>query len=155
LRRDDVRFARTEVRYFADMCYAGQIHSLRVPVDIEWDEAKWRDAFLAAYEQEYGARLEGLGVMIVNIRTSVSGLREREKRKPMALSRHAAPKPIARRRVHFGRWMEVPIYERDALVPGARFAGPAIVEQADTTTVIEPAMQARVDAFYNLLVEMA
>jgi N-methylhydantoinase A len=40
-------------------------------------------------------------------------------------------------------------------VPGARFAGPAIVEQADTTTVIEPAMQARVDAFYNLLVEMA
>jgi N-methylhydantoinase A len=155
LRRDDVRFARTEVRYFADMCYAGQIHSLRVPVDIEWDEAKWRDAFLAAYEQEYGARLEGLGVMIVNIRTSVSGLREREKRKPMALSRDAAPKPIARRRVHFGRWMEVPIYERDALVPGARFAGPAIVEQADTTTVIEPAMQARVDAFYNLLVEMA
>ena len=35
------------------------------------------------------------------------------------------------------------------------FVGPAIIEQADTTSVIEPGMTARVDAFHNILVEMA
>ena len=34
-------------------------------------------------------------------------------------------------------------------------AGPAIVEQSDTTTVVEPRMKVRVDRFHNLIVEAA
>jgi N-methylhydantoinase A len=47
------------------------------------------------------------------------------------------------------------VYARVDLRPGMRFDGPAIVEQDDCTTVVEPGMVTRVDAFGNLLVEMA
>ena len=51
--------------------------------------------------------------------------------------------------------METPIYSRDALHPGNAFTGPAIVEQMDTTTVVLPGMTARVDAYLNLILEVA
>ena len=48
-----------------------------------------------------------------------------------------------------------PIYARDALRPGNRFAGPAIVEQMDATTLVPPGTTARVDAYLNLILETA
>ncbi|MBD0324750.1 MAG: hypothetical protein ICV72_15405 [Aldersonia sp.] len=91
----------------------------------------------------------------MNVRTSVVGLRERQIAERHELEPDARAEPIGWRQVHFGSWMEVPIYERERLRPGTRFTGPAIVEQADTTTVIEPDMHARVDDYGNLLVEVA
>ena len=59
--------------------------------------------------------------------------------------------PIGTRRVWFDNsWHDTPIYRREALAPGATLTGPAIVEQLDTTTVIEPGDGARVDALGNL-----
>ena len=49
--------------------------------------------------------------------------------------------------------MECPVYGRDALGVGAVLQGPAIVEQADATTVIEPGMAAQVDELGNLIIE--
>ena len=65
-----------------------------------------------------------------------------------------APLPAAHRRVHFGTWHETPIYRRTDLAAGMRLHGPAIIEQADTTTVIEPDMALRVDDHGNLIVEV-
>jgi N-methylhydantoinase A len=48
-----------------------------------------------------------------------------------------------------------PVYDRDKLEPGNRFAGPAIVEQMDATTVVLPGMTARVDPYLNLVLEVA
>ena len=61
----------------------------------------------------------------------------------------------APRNVYFGGWVRTPIYQRPDLQPGMTFDGPAIVEQGDTTSVIEPGMKARVDALDNILVELA
>lgn len=62
--------------------------------------------------------------------------------------------PRGRRPVHFGRtWHDTPVYRREALLPGMSLAGPAIVEQSDTTTVIEPDMALTVDRHGNLLVK--
>jgi N-methylhydantoinase A len=47
-------------------------------------------------------------------------------------------------------WHDTPIYRRESLSAGATLDGPAIVEQLDTTTVIEPGDRARVDALGNL-----
>jgi N-methylhydantoinase A len=49
-----------------------------------------------------------------------------------------------------GGWQDTPIYRREHLPAGATLVGPAIVEQLDTTTVIEPGDRARVDALGNL-----
>ena len=48
-----------------------------------------------------------------------------------------------------------PVYDRERLRAGNRFAGPAIVEQMDATTVVLPAMAARVEPYLNLILEAA
>jgi N-methylhydantoinase A len=53
------------------------------------------------------------------------------------------PEPIA-----------TPVYRRPQLPTGMPIAGPAIVEQADTTTVIEPGQTAVLDAAQNLVVTL-
>ncbi len=60
-----------------------------------------------------------------------------------------------RRRVRFGEdWHETPVYWRDRLPAGAELEGPAIVEQMDATTVIEPGDRAAQDGDGNLLVTL-
>jgi N-methylhydantoinase A len=63
-------------------------------------------------------------------------------------SLHAAL--IGERRAYFDRFVSTAIYERARLPLGARLAGPAIVEQPDTTTVIPPGVVALVDDAGNL-----
>jgi N-methylhydantoinase A len=59
--------------------------------------------------------------------------------------------PAARRRAWFdGQWQDAPVYRREQLGIGAELIGPAIVEQLDSTTVIEPGDRVRVDALGNL-----
>jgi N-methylhydantoinase A len=61
---------------------------------------------------------------------------------------------VGERRVYFDdRLHATPVYARRALSAGTTFAGPAIVEQEDTTTVIEPGVAARVDRLGNLILE--
>jgi N-methylhydantoinase A len=57
---------------------------------------------------------------------------------------------VGERGVYFGGFVPTAIYERGRLPLGARLAGPAIVEQSDTTTVIPPDVNALVDPVGNL-----
>ena len=50
-----------------------------------------------------------------------------------------------------GGWVETPVYARERLPLGARFEGPAIIEQLDATTVVEPGNRVERDAFGNLV----
>ena len=54
-----------------------------------------------------------------------------------------------------GDFADCPIYAREELRPGNRFAGPAIVEQMDATTLVPPGWSARVDSYLNLILEAA
>ena len=47
-----------------------------------------------------------------------------------------------------------PVYERTLLAPGHEVAGPAIVEQLDSTTVVYPGQQALVDDYGNLIISI-
>ena len=53
-----------------------------------------------------------------------------------------------------GQWLETPIYRREHLFANQEFAGPAIVEQLDATTVVEPQDRARVDVHGNIIIEI-
>jgi N-methylhydantoinase A len=60
------------------------------------------------------------------------------------------PKPRGRRLVfdpHDGEFQDVPIYWRADLKPGARVAGPAVIAEDDTSTVVSARFDARIDAF--------
>ena len=155
LRDSDARVARTDVTHAADMAYLGQIHSLRVPIQFGWTPVRIVAAFEEAYQREYGSTLGDMPSMIVSLKTTVQGIRER-KRSAVQTPNKSTPLPPARRRqVHFGQWVDTPVYARETLTPGVCFVGPAVVEQADTTTVIEPDMRVRVDRYANLLVEVS
>jgi N-methylhydantoinase A len=115
-----------------------------------------RAAFAAAYWRRFGVELPEIRPVLVNLHTAVIG-----RRKPVSLRAIAAARPKATlgeaqrtsRRVWFDEgWVETPIYVRELLPIEARFEGPAIVEQLDCTTVIEPGNRVEVDAIGNLIV---
>lgn len=154
--RDGVGVSGIEVSYHADMAYLGQVHRLRVPIQPDWDDEALTKAFVAAYVSEYGAELPGVPVLMVNLRTSVRGVRRQPLQAPEQVQPLEPPTPVSRRQVYFaGVWHDTPIYSRETLAPGMKLPGPAVIEQADTTTVVEPGMVIRIDGRGNLQVEEA
>jgi N-methylhydantoinase A len=140
LRRTADVEAPTVVRS-ADMRYAGQNYELEVPLPDGDLEAGWPELlarFEAEHERQFGFRLEGEPVELINLR--VTAVRREE---PPALAAPAAghvPDPAAIRPVFFDadEPAACPIYRRDALPAGARLVGPAIVEELDSTTLVCP-----------------
>ena len=144
----------TTITHAADMAYVGQIHSLRVTIDADWDSARLVQAFNDVYRAKFGNTLTGIPVVIVILRTIAVGARSSAELPHSEPGSATDAVPSARRPVHFDKWYDTPIYQRSGLIPGMHFDGPAIIEQSDTTTVVEPAMSAVVDSKGNLLVKV-
>jgi N-methylhydantoinase A len=155
LNNSGVQLSKIQVLQAANMSYLGQIHTLRVPIEGDWSLERMVEAFEQAYELEYGNRLTGIPIGLVGLTTATIGIRAKPARAVEAIASKQLAVPRASRNVYFSGWTDTPIYDRRTLVPGAYFEGPAIIEQADTTSVIEPGMRARVDGFGNILVEVA
>ena len=77
--------------------------------------------------------------------------------KPGAAPRAAVtPTPKGTRKAYFpeaGGYLDTPVYDRYALAPGAAFAGPAIIEERESTTVAGPGARVTVDARLTLVLE--
>jgi N-methylhydantoinase A len=60
------------------------------------------------------------------------------------------------RRAHFNasEARDVPVWQRSGLSPGARIAGPAIIEEKTSTIVLYPGQRAEVDSYSNIEVEL-
>lgn len=143
------------ITHAADMAYAGQIHALRVQVEQGWSNERLEQAFVDTYRTQFGNTLQNIPVVLVNLRTVAVGTRSSVglPQGNVAASTEAA-KPVGRRPVYFGGWHDTPVYQRNDLLSGMRLDGPAIVEQSDTTTVVEPGMDLLVDPKGNLLVKV-
>ena len=154
IRDSEVPIDATLITHAAEMAYAGQIHSLRVTIEPDWDTKRLEQAFNDEYRATFGNTLSGIAVVMVILRTIAIGKRSSAELPHGAANSGAQPKASARRPVHFNSWHDTPVYLRDELAPGMRFDGPAIIEQSDTTTVVEPGMDVTVDAKGNLLVKV-
>jgi N-methylhydantoinase A len=96
-------------------------------------------------------------VELVNLRVTAIGLLPRLNAKALG-ARAADPREAlsGTRQVYFEEargFLETPCYARDRLTPGMTLDGPAIVDQADSTTVVFPNFRARVDSAGNLILE--
>jgi len=143
------------VQHFADASYVGQAHHLEIPLNMDAPdplEALYRD-FLAAHDRVYGHSTH-TPVQIVNLRTS---------HRSTGFDNVAEPDPSGTqdgkqkgvRDVLFaesGRPLLTNVYERSALVSASTLAGPAIIEQPDTTVLVEPGWVAHVATGGTLLI---
>jgi N-methylhydantoinase A len=142
------------VAYAADMRYVGQAYELAVPIAAPLTRERVPEivaTFHATHERIYGyARTQQL-VEFVNFRAVHTYPLPRPVARPAArASGTPADARIGERRAYFGGYVPTTLYERARLPLGARLAGPAIVEQDDTTTVIPPGVTAVVDDAGNL-----
>jgi len=152
LAREGIATEGLRLVYSADMQFQGQSHILTVPLpgpDISRQDLQ--TLFDQAYWERFGVELPEIRAVLVNLRTAVIGLRPRLDLG--VLSARAVLDAPRNRAVWFeGDWRETPVYQRGALPD--EIQGPAVIEQLDCTTVLEPGNVARVDRLGNLLVEV-
>jgi len=143
-----------------DLRYRGQHSSVDVPLPPGRDADRLAGAvraFNARHEELYGFRAEDEPVEVVNVRVHALGRIERaDAADPPVPRASTAGAAEGRRRSALGLGgtvVDTPVYERTAIAAGAAIAGPAIVEQDDTTIVVPAGWAAGADRFGNLIVE--
>ena len=148
-----------------DMRYVGQNFELAVPVA---DSDAMRDArfriapdvlsqsFFESHDRAYGYHNPQDPVEAVNLRLTAWGRLNHPKTGSDEIA-DGNPTPTETRPVYFNA--ETPdaaaVYHRADLLPGHRIAGPAVIEQLDSTALVYPGDTATVDAALNLIIELS
>ncbi|MDO7736641.1 MAG: hydantoinase/oxoprolinase family protein, partial [Planktomarina temperata] len=155
-------FEARDLSFDLDMAYVGQTHTVSVPLTVKTDgstvaavtRAEIETAFDATYKATYGRLLQNGVRRILNLRSAVTGKRPKFDLSTLAPPEGGRAEKVGVRRVHFGdKWYDTAIYDRLALPSGTKIVGPAILTQPDTTVLIEPHLQGRVDRFGNTIIE--
>ncbi len=140
-----------------DMQFQGQTHILTIEVD---SSAVSRDAlhdkFAKAYWDRFSVSLEEIRPMVVNVHTAVIGKRKAIALKDLLDSDNQSKTPEAAQTGERNVWFEgnpekTMIYQREALPMGVTITGPAVIEQLDTTLIINPTDSFVVDSFGNIV----
>ena len=157
LLKDNIPTSEHEITYQADLRYAGQ--AFQITIDFTEDELKKKgvalltDQFDAEHEQLFTFKLDdGHEVLMIRAvaKAKAKSIAERQiGQTGMSLEEC---KIIESRFYYEGDWYDANIYDRNKLNFGLDVAGPAIVVEMDSTTVILPGFVATVDAIGNLLI---
>jgi N-methylhydantoinase A len=139
-----------------DARYRGQSYELTIPFagDVV-------SALHDAHASAYGHAMPGRAVEGVNLRLQATGIVPKPELKPEPVVENDGREALLGAKMavcddaepHASR--EIALYDRDRLSPGARFAGPALVFQMDSTVYLAPGWAARVDGYRNLVLERA
>ncbi len=157
--REGIAAQHIVIERYLDLRYVGQSYELVVPFEESIIQATTN--FHLAHETRFGYSDPNEQVQVVNVRLKARGLTS-----PPQLARResksgALPTPTTIREVifaashgpHSQHTYRVPVYDRGSLEPATLLTGPAIITQYDTTTVLPPHWQIRVDAVENLIIE--
>lgn len=154
---DEAIFVRS-----ADMRYVGQEHAVTVELPNELfgrrDLKAIKAAFDAEHLQRYGTNAPEERAELVSLRVATHGrmvLPDVDR----AANGVTLPGPQAvlrRKMVHFGSrgHLDTPVFARTALEPGNEIAGPALIEEHASTTVLWPGDHMKVDGFGNLDIQV-
>ena len=154
---EHISLTSLRAEFSADMQFVGQTHLLRVPLP---SAGPTRNEMQALFEQAYHARfrvdLPTIRANLVNLNCSVIGARPELDLSILIdpVGRCDRPEPQGTRPVWFNGWHDTPVYWRDHLPLDLHLSGPAIIEQMDTTIVLDPGCTIRSDTDGNLIVEV-
>ncbi|HUF79924.1 MAG TPA: hydantoinase/oxoprolinase family protein, partial [Burkholderiales bacterium] len=142
----------------SDMRYVGQSTEINIRVAAD-DSSKpvalgaWLEEFHRQHESVYTYSVPDEPVEIVNIRLRVLGLVDKPKKRSASAGGRSA-KPIGTREVWFSRNIQTKVFLRNDLGPGIRIAGPAIIQELSSATIVPPGATASVDPQENILLEL-
>lgn len=150
--------------FSADMRHVGQGYEIKIklPPDgtgIDAFKTTVRDAFRATYLQLYGRHVEGTGIEIITWRLRASGPNgavgsiRTERRGGSGGEALRGHRPVYFEEA--GGYVSTPVYDHYSLQPGVKIAGPAIVEQKESTAVMGPSGRATLDARHNLVITLS
>lgn len=152
---DDVKIEGITAYHEADLLFRGQTHIFRIPVSSPgFDPKRVLESFHAFYEARFNIELQEMTALLVNLRTTVIGTRPLISLADAKLA-EGEKKDVRWRSVWFGSqpW-DTPIIRRESLAIGATLQGPAIIEQMDATTVLEPGAKLVVDPSGTLIISI-
>jgi N-methylhydantoinase A len=144
---------RVLLKRSVDLRYAGQNYELEVDGGDGAPEAL-RAAFERRHRQLYGYAT-GESVECVNLRVSAQLVRDDLTLGSSTVTGTAAPVGELRAFFRGAGAVTMPRYERGSLPPGQMVAGPALVEDEWSTTLVYPGQRCRADRLGNLLIEVA
>ncbi len=148
---------RLEQRRFAFMRYQGQGHEIEIPLPAGKLGAglgrEIRKRFDALYQQQYGRTVPNVDVEFINWAYVAATPAPQTRRVPPP-RRRRTPRPAAMRKIYWGqqrKTLSVPCFQRDALQAGDQVKGPALIIEAQTTTLVSPEFDALVDRVGNII----
>lgn len=156
---EDIEVSRIYNERFVSLRYVGQEHSVRIPVPMsKLDENgihELMSRFHQVYEKKYGYRLDN-GIEIVSYFLVAYAKVDKAELSTIGKSENSDAAIKAHREVDFDAAgvFETAIYDRELLGRGVSFYGPAIVEEAGSTTVVFPGQHVSVDDYGNLHIEI-
>lgn len=139
-----------------DMMYQGQWRTLKVSVPGRvTDINALAQSFHNEYERAYSYRRDDCPIEFFNLHLKAIGIVPKAQLATYEPTGHS-PEPASHRAVWFDNkvYTNTPIFNRDALPAGFEFAGPAIVEQFDSTIVVPPKSTAVVDKYLNIIIKL-
>lgn len=140
-------------RVIGALRYAGQGFQVETDIPPDADRSIIRNAFEAAYLRQYGRTEPALPVECVSWQVIVSGPKPDVALAPRAAG--GASRKGSRQAWFDGSWHDTPVYDRAELAAGDRIAGPALIEERESTLVLPPWASAVCDAAGNLIVTLA
>jgi N-methylhydantoinase A len=160
MKHEGIVASRQRFEFSLDVRHKGQINEVEILLPwtrVESDyEPKLRQLFVKRYEQLYGrgSALPGAQLEIVVCRLRAKALTPQPKLVAAKKLSRAIPRAALRRKrdiywPDLGKKRSTPVYDGERLATGNRIAGPAIVETADTTVVVQPGTRLRVDPLGN------
>ncbi|MBM3523260.1 MAG: methylhydantoinase, partial [Alphaproteobacteria bacterium] len=155
-----VSSADMRVERSADMRLIGQMHDVNVPLPASaLDEASLAAvhvAFATVYAQRYIKPYAGARIEALNFRVRCSGPAPELAIRGAAGGGDRRTRIKGERRCVFaGGPVRATVYDRYALEPGDRIAGPAIIEEREATTVVPPGDEVRVETGLDLVITVA
>ena len=158
LESDGVPVERRTFKFLGDLRYIGQFHEIVCDIpdylDAAYDAAALAEVFHQQHAAHYGHADRHAPVEIVNLRIEATGKLDTPEPGMAAVAHEAAPaSPLLQRKAVMGQGapaIDVPVYDRAALVLSQVIDGPAILVQRDSTTVVFAGQQAEACSYGSL-----
>ena len=146
----------------ADMRYVGQEHAVTVDLPLAFFAGRDRSAIKQQFDElhkvRYGTSAPKGPADLVSLRVTVLGTMKKPPKYSVA-SGSATPDTAAIRAVkpvyfRSGGWADTPVFHRERLLAGNLIAGPALIEEHASTTVVQPGDELSVDELGNLQISI-